>query len=241
MSKIYKYRNFKDSNMKKIITNSALYFAHTKSFNDPYDCNLLFKQDYDENERNKYVSERQKKDCISTGSIKRLLSLSSEHFNNVLTKDYNKLMDSIGVLSLSQNETSILMWSHYASNHTGLVFEFDTSLDKEFFEDMDRINYNSTYPSFSYIKIEDIVESMMTKSCAWKYEEESRIIDLDKQGEKKFKKKALTGIIFGAKANNDYIQDFKNLCRTHGFEHISFKQAKIIEGSFKLKIERLDD
>jgi hypothetical protein len=41
---------------------------------------------------------------------------------NTIKKSLN---DTIGILSLSEIEDNILMWSHYSADHTGFVIEFD--------------------------------------------------------------------------------------------------------------------
>ena len=46
---VYKFRDFSDFT-DKIILNSEFYFASPKRFNDPFDCNLSYRQDYTEEE-----------------------------------------------------------------------------------------------------------------------------------------------------------------------------------------------
>lgn len=236
MNKIYKYRDF-NCYTNNIITNSSLYFSHSNDFNDPYDCHLSFKEEYDDEDRKQYIINRQAKDQIEPNTIEYLESLKNDEFNAVLIEGYNKQIDELGILSLSTNAESILMWSHYAHNHTGLVFEFDKSLDMDFFKELSKVRYEDKYSLFSCINIDDVVESMLFKSKSWEYEEEGRIIDLDFQGEKAFKKKSLIGIIFGAKARESDIKKFINLCERNGFEHINFKKAIIQKGSFELIIK----
>lgn len=83
----------------------------------------------------------------------------------------------------SQVSDSILMWSHYAANHTGIVIEFDT--DEEPFSQLDDlmlpVTYSAKKPDYiHYNKYPDFQKAMFTvaatKAAAWSYEEEVRII-----------------------------------------------------------------
>lgn len=64
--KLYKYRNFESSISihdvevpiyELIIKNSSLYFAPISSFNDPFDCQLTFKDTYRRNERRNFYKK----------------------------------------------------------------------------------------------------------------------------------------------------------------------------------------
>ena len=116
--------------------NNCLYFSSPEKFNDPFDCNLEF-------------------DCSNiseSGLQERLFKLADENnvkFNSELEKELqiiamakniignggdtsqiNKwlagsFIKSIGVACLTEVPDSILMWSHYAQNHTGYCIGFD--------------------------------------------------------------------------------------------------------------------
>ena len=74
----------------------------------------------------------------------------------------------------------------------------------------------------------------LIKHTDWSYEEEFRLIDFSFQGEKKFPKEALTSIIFGLNAKQSNIETMIQLCKDNGFEHVKFKKAKKVSGSFAL-------
>jgi hypothetical protein len=78
---------------------------------------------------------------------------------------------------------SILMWSHYAANHTGIVIEFDT--DEQPFSQLDHltfpVHYSATKPDYvHYNKYPDFQKAMFavaaTKAADWNYEKEVRIL-----------------------------------------------------------------
>lgn len=157
---------------------------------------------------------------------------------NFVTK---KLIEKIGVLSLSTNPNSILMWSHYSFNHTGLVFEFTPSDKSVCFDNYYQIEYSEKYDLLSYVEENktEIPKLMLTKHKDWAYESEFRIIDMKYQGEKKFDKKELTSIIFGALAKKNDIKYMINLCKKNGFTHVKFSQAELSVGEFSLKFREL--
>lgn len=244
MRKLYKYRDFDDNHMEKIITNSSLYFSSIENFNDPFDCKLSYKQNYTNQEIDNYLvtlKERNPHQPHRLKDMKKDFGKKQDFIEkqNDVTK---KFIASIGVLSLSSNYDNILMWSHYSKNHTGLVFEFTPSSPQGIggcFFPLLEVKYSENYEELSYVNEvkEEALKLMITKYKDWSYEEEYRCITLDYQGEKQFHKDELTGIIFGAKATDENIDSMIQLCQKHGFNHVKFKQAKLREGSFSLDFE----
>lgn len=79
---------------------------------------------------------------------------------------------------------SILMWSHYANNHTGVVLAFDTS--EEPFSQVGesgvlQVTYSETKPYYVHSNDVDsflkrIFNVASTKAASWSYEKEVRIV-----------------------------------------------------------------
>ena len=237
---LYKYRNFGDRT-NDIILHSKLYFSSIKGFNDPFDCRLRYRQDYSQEEIEEYC----KKHSLSYDSCKGKLGTNKlfvEHSERV----NNRVIESIGVLSLSSNPNSILMWSHYAKNHTGLVFQFTVIEDDDWSECFTRpikVDYADEYEflSFTGDNRKELPKLMLTKMAGWSYESEYRVIDLNYQGEKEFKKVELTTIIFGARANDVDISNFIRLCEDNGFQHVKFSKAILSkENNFSLDFQKIN-
>ncbi|MFW3412161.1 DUF2971 domain-containing protein [Aliarcobacter butzleri] len=240
---LYKYRNFEDPYMINIIKNSSLYFSQVKNFNDPFDLRLDFKQSYSKKELLSYIKKFAKEHNI----INEEYVCAKAYWKNkeVFLKDQNNIakdqINKIGILSLSTDDKNILMWSHYANNHTGLVFEFKAKESKSYFRIASPVKYQDNYNMLSYTstgeKRSNELESLaMTKYIDWQYEQEYRILDLNSYGTRKFDKSDLTSIIFGLEATNENIEEIKTLCAENGFEHVKFKQMKRVHGKFELKI-----
>ena len=152
-----------------------------------------------------------------------------------------QLIENSGILSLSKTNESIPMWSHYSKNHEGLVFELDVKEDYDFFRTFGLVDYVEDYEILSLAKFyEGNTDIFATKYIDWKYEEEMRIIDYDRNGNRKFKKKLLRTIYFGCKAKEKHIKHIIQLCQLNGFYHVVFKKAKRIHGKFKLDFDEIN-
>ena len=250
--KLYKYRNFESSIKidgvevplyELIIKDSSLYFAPISSFNDPFDCQLTFKDTYTRNEKrvfSKNTSKRLKLSYEQESNLKRMVN-NNFRFKDEIIKNHVK---KNGVLSLSSICNNILMWSHYSSSHTGLVFEFEPKYEGCFFKPLGpiKVEYKETYQILSHavtdlsVRKQQLEELITTKYIDWKYENEYRVIDLDYIGNKQFKKDELTSIIFGLNTSKENINRVKQLCKENGFDHVKFKQTAKVKGRFELDI-----
>lgn len=107
------------------------------------------------------------------GLIEHYKDSDSEWANNLT---YEELAKSFflfhGVISFTETRSNLLMWSHYADKHSGLVIEFDTN--NKFFENAKRVRYNNVRPP--QINSDDIEELFFIKSDEWIYEKEFRIV-----------------------------------------------------------------
>jgi len=244
-TKLYKYRSFNDDFLNNIIINSSLYYSPIKYFNDPFDCRLSFRNKYTKEERKHYLTKAFKRNPNLAKMVDTKTALNSNSNNEILKlhkQGLRKLIDNIGVLSLSTNYKSILMWSHYSNSHNGLVFEFEP-LNYDTYDCLyqpKKVDYDEKYELLSYLESDDgseLTKLMLTKHIDWKYENEYRCIDIDFQGEKKFHKNELKSILFGLGASNTQIEEFKELCLNNGFEHLVFKKAKKVYGKFELDFD----
>lgn len=97
---------------------------------------------------------------------------------------YSTLDQSVGVLCLAERNDNMLMWSHYADSHQGVVLGFDSECD--FFER--RLNENDDFRHLAKIsyaadsrvqitRIEDYRQELLyTKNPEWEYEQEWRMV-----------------------------------------------------------------
>lgn len=244
---LYKYTPHNTCYKYDIITKNELWFAKIESLNDPMDTNLRFKQNYSENE----IQEFLKYMCNKNGNSQNFDEIvkkwgKNEDFVWWQNSQIQAFKDRMGVLCMSVNPLNIAMWSHYANNHKGVVYEFHPNLFN-FNETKDTCNapgkvfYQADYELLSYTatdkNMENELASMLSiKGEIWAYEEEFRFINLKFNGAKKFDKNCLKSIIFGVKTSIDEIKCVKECCEKHRLNHINFKQAQFIPGKFELEM-----
>jgi len=239
---LYKYRDFGEFT-NDIIINSQFYFSPPKSFNDPFDCNLFFKEFYSRKEIDKYKNDFLiRNPDIDPKILDNHFNGNEDTFYCKLKESKSQLIENTGILSLSKNYKSITMWSHYSKNHEGLVFELDVKKDYSFFYMFGIVDYIEEYEllSFSEDPKKELCNLFTTKYIDWKYEEEIRIIDFDRYGTRKFKKNLLKSILFGYRAKEENIKSIVNLCQLNGFDHVKFRKAKLIPGKFALDFDDID-
>jgi len=113
---------------------------------------------------------------------KIMATLTQDSWPEIISKD-------IGILCLSKNPENILMWSHYANSHSGVLVEFDE--ENEFFNQLDinsdnkdidefygkamPVNYRRSRPTFEFFD-KSWPDMFLTKSIDWSYEEEHRML-----------------------------------------------------------------
>jgi hypothetical protein len=242
MGLLYKYREFGEFT-DKIILNSELYFASHNSFNDPFDCNLEFREIED------YLDVDFTNHCKSLGKTKEaiLSGATEDEYKKWLKEELIIKKAEVGILSMSETKENILMWSHYSDYHKGLCFGFDKSFFDGLKINISNVTYleDDKYELISFLNSSpDEIERMFTtKSRFWEYEKEIRLLDLNVKkaiGAKKFNKECLKEIIFGCKADEINIKKIIQLCQLNGFKYVVFKKARIVSGRFELDFEDID-
>jgi hypothetical protein len=153
---------------------------------------------------------RMKQELIA-GGITALQSASPLIKDGVL----NELAVRLGILSLTEDPANILMWAHYAANHSGFVLEFND--EHEWFHqrksssddlrNLRQVSYVcSTEPRF-LTELEG-ADVLYAKSEDWHYEREWRIVRPLTEASVvsgdihlfEFPPEVLTGIIFGLRS-----------------------------------------
>lgn len=105
------------------------------------------------------------------------VALSEKADRNALREMRRHLSGKNGVICMSKNWASPLMWAHYADSHKGVVLGFDVP-DKAFYE----VDYVKKRPTLTDIGLnildditpDDIKRLIRTKADGWAYEQEYR-------------------------------------------------------------------
>ena len=253
--KLYKYLSYTNG-AKDVIEKGTLKFSSYDEFNDPFDCVVS----YDLEDSIEYCKSR--KDLMKVVGNKFKLSpaerISSQSVllknieNSIKSGEFhNSILDRIGICCLSLVPDSILMWSHYADNHQGLVVEFDTFQDKH--SELDSVEekligypiiYQDEMPKISVRNGQDgfsaVESTILTKSKSWEYEKEFRVISTHSgPGVHKFDNTLISRVIVGAKMNNDdYLDVIRRVDATnlsHGLS-IEVVKAEMSQDKYELII-----
>lgn len=163
------------------IVDGTIRFTQPSAFNDPFE--LL-----------PAIAVPKKYKGIKRGEIELKIALDAERrsnhlgmlsevpedceindgFNRDIVRQLNKI---IGILCLSKNGNSHLMWSHYSDSYSGAVIEFYG--DHPFFFNKINVEYRKKRPirSEEYYKSGGPIpiSEFYTKDNCWSYEEEVRI------------------------------------------------------------------
>ena len=235
---LYKYCSLNNFSLQAI-ANGHFWFSKLNSFNDPFEPKSPLKQLetsmlYDQmlqagiiqlddvafaQINNEYIYERNHHDFTYTYKNRAALEgfsdiykeedleLSEKRFDS-LSRLYDKV-GNMGVLWLSSNPSSVLMWSHYSDNHQGVCIQIERSQNSELMncDQTFKVEYSNDYPNFDYFsKITDVSERYLKQSIVarkgfyWSYEEEWRV--LKEEGNRIYDTPGkITGVIFGLRTS----------------------------------------
>jgi hypothetical protein len=161
------------------VLRGRIYYSSPASFNDPFEMSAIFDAP-DQEEVMELLAE--------TGSLADLyLSKSAREKiyrqvrSTVGTKRVvsSEWIESIGVLCLTTSPDDLLMWAHYAQNHTGICVGFDSGFEP--FSTAQPVRYQEgralVAPLDTFSREQRLVEKVLfVKSPHWQYESEWRCI-----------------------------------------------------------------
>lgn len=155
---------------------SNLQFTNATCLNDPFDCHPgLFKYDSPQ------VFCVEDDDPVP----------SSELLAESVAKDMEGLRDSTWISSLSKNNNSLLMWTHYCNNHQGVCIGLNIKLVKShLFAHLDspykgpqecEVNYGTIINKPNCLLSDKgyLDYQASTKAVEWEYEQEIRLVLLN--------------------------------------------------------------
>lgn len=211
----YKYRSLEGSALafvERTICHSELYFSTPSSFNDPFDCHPTFVLEGNEDEISQVyarVLQRRNGDWTLDRCLQEARRLAKNPVMSPESQEARSFMqqrhvdcikNKIGVLCLSTNPNSMLMWAHYADSHRGICLQFDGYF--EYFAEAQKVDYPPTRVPINPFRDEQIQameKALLNKAEDWKYENEWRIVEPRGPGVREFPPDSLTGVILGAR------------------------------------------
>ena len=243
-AQLYKYRSLSDGSKEytlDIFRKCELYFSAPNSFNDPFDCKIR-----------PIVKSREQ---LAKNIAKRhSLPYNNDEVENAVKDDPTietrliKAVDDVknthGICCFSERFSDILMWAHYADCHKGICLGFDVTEDPAFFDYIQNVIYQDTYPLLDLSVVDGIKKYLnallKTKYSEWAYEKEVRVYKKEHKAYS-FNPAALTSIFFGCKTDDTMIEEVKQVVRDNEYlRHVKFYKAVMDSNAFKLNFEELD-
>ena len=243
-------------------------FTSPTEFNDPFDC----VPEIDVAEYVRHASSRKdllKKsgDRLGYSPAKRI-----ENKNKMLRRVEKNVSDdnfiknisrNVGICSLTRDPLNLLMWAHYAKDHTGFVVEFriPTEATKEVVRTESKVAefmLNCLFPlEVTYSDKKPVLDSFddidanakkqfLIKGIDWEYEKEERVIDHHRgPGIHKFdRNKIVKSVIAGMRMKDDDYGTLKSsVDAVNEANNINIRlyRARPEQGKYSLYVPDRDD
>lgn len=251
---LYKYGAIDEDNIdwaRRIFTHNDLYFASPNKFNDPFDCKFdttlkATVREHKENLRGIAKIKNPDWDSVAIESFVAENMKTLHEDEHKFARDYlaglNELVSTFGICCMTKVPDNILMWSHYANKHKGFCIKFIHDRKDGFFKHADSIDYKSEFPLVNLAKDDQetiVKKSLYTKATDWKYENEWRVVEINKAGRiAVLPSHLLVGVIFGCKMSDDHKEKIRGWCVNRS---VTFYQAWPTGGAYKLEINEFSE
>ena len=252
----YKYRSLDGSSLafvERIICHDEIWFPAPSTFNDPFDCHPTFDLEATVDEvapvyarvlgrKNSVWTDQQCLDTAKDLAANSVQSQASQEARDTIQQSHVEVIkNQIGVLCLSTNPNSSLMWAHYADSHRGICLRFDGYFP--FFAEAQKVNYplhRRRINPFRDTLAENMETALLNKCEDWKYEEEWRIVNYQNgPGTYHFPTESLTGIIFGARIPPNHESSIRQWA-TGRNSPLQFFRARPSVDTYEIHIEQAD-
>lgn len=178
---------------RDVLLNNQVFIPHPSLFNDPFDGSIPFDSTYTAAEFRDWAIKLGKRRGQDKAAIEKTLlpyfksdgSLTDFAISTIesVSKDFDESNGKMGVLCLTEDCVSILMWSHYANKHQGVCIGFTREPSSELGDDdaCSPVQYDDTYPTPRFLEIFSDDGSLTQalfyrKAMGWKYEREWRLL-----------------------------------------------------------------
>ena len=258
----YKHISVDENNLVfGIFNNTELKYNYADNFNDPYDA--LFKLDLvnlDNLTKDEFESiiEKPVSNFEWQTGKKIIIRKFKDFYKPLINKEINTLRKKIPITCFNTNPLNILMWSHYANHHKGLMLEF--RIPKDFSEKLLPIpvNYSNKFPIIqmtisqlkeisetdtSNINYDVIEKALLRKSDCWTYEKEYRAFGSEDDPLLiKYNPSILSSVIIGTKfrSTNKFktLKDTISLFNKTNKSKVKIYEAKLMDDRYELYVDK---
>jgi hypothetical protein len=149
----------------------------------------------------------------------------------------------MGVFCLTEVSSSILMWSHYAKEHTGMCVGFERDKDNALGNDgiCLPVTYSRNYLTVDTMRIflkkdfSPVEDMMRTKFCHWEYEKEWRLFSQFGNAEAEAPGKIRT-VILGCRTST---RSRNRVMKALNGKPVKLYRSLPVTGKFELKMEAI--
>lgn len=219
--KLYKHHAV-DKYALSALARKEIWATNPIHFNDPFDCAASIIHIQSPAGRINIISNTPYGFWGSAGII-----------DGPLNDKQQKLIEQMGVYSLSKRKKNRLMWAHYADQFRGFCLEY--TFDDKSLSDLVWIDYIAPDEKMTIACGDDeialIKGAARQKACDWKYEKECRLVY--ESGDRYYTRPSdITGVIFGLRCE---LEDRKTIMKLLGPDARP-KHLKMIPNCFGLQI-----
>lgn len=183
---LYKYYPYNEYLLEMLFT-KKIWYSKPDTFNDPFDCHLNFDPCIPEDRYEHCLRWQLNREGRSQSQIDQdIKALVSEngHINEEAKRIIDEIANStldvikrIGVLCLTESNSDVTMWAHYADNHKGLCLGFsivDVNPEKvTYVKEAPKVNFSQLFDD----KLDDNeYKWIFSKHHDWKSEKEWRVV-----------------------------------------------------------------
>lgn len=254
---LYRFTYFDNERYYEDLLKNILFFPSRSQLNDPFDAQIPTRYDLcNEKELDKHLEELLKKKGENPNNFNQMKAKAKERLEQD-SPSYENMDDefiekTVGILSLTEDINSLLLWAHYTSKHTGFCVELNaqilnTIIDSEFNINKDlafifKVKYRKRFPIINPCRhsIEQRMQlQFLTKSEDWKYEKEWRILLLNGSKQKReLPVGVINNIYFGLNTRAEDIRHCKELLQQYN-SNIGFFKAHKKNNTFGLEFKEL--
>ncbi|MCG7978241.1 MAG: DUF2971 domain-containing protein [Candidatus Thiodiazotropha endolucinida] len=221
---LYKYRSLDPENkesvkrIRDILVHGDLYLSSPVDFNDPFDMSANIVLTGGVRSKLNRIKLLAKSHGVKFKDrkeyIQNFMTKSNDELQDILEKSYSEHLSNVGVYSFAGDPKNILMWSHYARDHTGICIQFERIRNLKNLGQAMQVEYSEIYPEIDWFNkhVETLTTTVLRKHIGWSYEKEERII-LPNSARKylSINADAITAVIFGCKVSQNVIESVQNL------------------------------
>ncbi len=230
--------------LQRLIEGEEIYFPSPKQFNDPLDCRIPPSYNSSDLRIQQYWREYLQRNPLPPGvdrkaRVRELIAQARSPEGR--TRQTEQFFDSVnknGVLSLSSDHKSMLMWSYYAEGHSGVVVRLKTDaqtlvrIPAEMFAI--EVHYQTEFPVPVFY--EDDHRTLLrtvfgTKSKDWDHEKEWRFVLVTRTGYLTLPTGTVDGVVLGMRTTSEVETSIRDWI---GDRDIELRRIQNREGTFKL-------